>query len=367
MLSHREQGNGFRRIVTSPGALALSLVTLTAAAMWMLRVGGRYAWSLPAIVIGLAAFWAAFDFLSSRLRQIHAWTAPALTGLALLATYLCIPPNCGVPKYNLDPKLTEPAPLDPERLYLSIYPPPEFAYLLAGKPMPFGRTLRIGSTSMWGGIHLLNGYSPIRPSGVAREFNFAIHGEIRSDTGRSLIENEGGSNGKLARLGVDGIIVANEFGGHPQPDSEWELAVATEEGRVFHRRGGALARVRSVASIDSRPNEQFAVADVSRIVNGRNRLEADVKVAGSGQSALLTISRPFFNGYRATIGDVPLKVNSDRGLMPIIEIPAGTNGRLTLVFRPWWLVFGGAISLSCLVLILAAAIQAWRTRPRQAG
>ncbi len=367
MLSHRERGNGIRRIVSSPGALALLLVTVTAAAMWALRVAGPYAWPFPAIVIGLAAVWAALDFLLPRLRQTHAWTAPVLTGLVLLATYLCIPPNCGVPKYNLDQKLTKAAPLDPERLYLSVYPPPEFAYLLAGKPMPFGTTLRIGSTSMWGGIHLLNGYSPIRPSGVAREFDFAIHGEIRSDKGRSLIENEGGSNGKLARLGVDGIIVANEFGGHPQPDSEWKLAVATEEGRVFHRRGEALARVRSVASIDSRPNEQFAIADISRIVNGRNRLEADVTVPTNGQSALLTISRPFFNGYRAMIGDVPLKVNSDRGLMPIIEIPAGTNGRLTLVFRPWWLVFGGAISLSCLVLILAAAIQAWRTRPRQAG
>jgi hypothetical protein len=365
MLSHREQGNGFRRIVTSPGALALSLVTLTAAAMWMLRVGGPYAWPFPVIVLGLAAVWAALDFLPWRLERIRTWTPPVLTGLILLATYICIPPNCGVPKYNLDQKLTKAAPLDPERLYLSVYPPPEFAYLLAGKPVPFGTTLRIGSTSMWGGIHLLNGYSPIRPSGVAREFNFAIHGEIRSDVGRSLIENEGGSNGKLARLGVDGIIIANEFGGNPQPDSEWELAVATEEGRVFHRRGGALARVRSVASLDSRPNEQFATADISRIVNGRNRLEADVTVPANGQSALLTISRPFFNGYRATIGDVPLKVSSDRGLMPTIEIPAGMNGRLTLVFRPWWLVFGGAISLGCLALILVVFAQACRARPQQ--
>jgi hypothetical protein len=363
VLSDREQGNGIRRIVSSTGALALLLVTVTAAAMWALRVAGPFAWPLPAIVIGLAAVWAALDSLRSRLRQTHAWTAPVLTGLVLLATYLCIPPNCGVPKYNLDQKLTKAAPLDPERLYLSVYPPPEFAYLLAGKPLPFGTTLRIGSTSMWGGIHLLNGYSPIRPSGVAREFDFAIHGEIRADVGRSLIENEGGSNGKLARLGVDGIIIANEFGGHPQPDSEWELAVATEEGRVFHRRGEALARVRSVASIDSRPNEQFAAADVSRIVNGRNRLEADVAVAANGEPALLTISRPFFNGYQAKIGDRFLEVSSYRGLLPVIELPAGTNGRLTLVYRPWWLLWGGGFSALCFgIVILSSAVSALQLR-----
>src|SRR5205814_2091936 len=115
---------------------------------------------------------------------------------------------------------------------------------LESKPEPFATTVRIGSTSMWGGIHLLNGYSPIRPSGVAREFDFAIHGEIRPDLGQSFLENEGGPDGKLALLGVDGIIVAKEFDWNPQPKDEWELTIATDEGRVFHRRTGALARVR---------------------------------------------------------------------------------------------------------------------------
>ena len=91
--------------------------------------------------------------------------------------------------------------------------------------------------------------------------------------------------------------------------------------------------------MDSKPNDHFSSAEVSRIVNGRNRLVADVSVRPEGESALLTISRPFFNGYRAKIGDVALKVDSYRGLIPIIEIPAGMSGRLTLVFRPWWLIY----------------------------
>ena len=56
---------------------------------------------------------------------IRAWAPAVVTIASFLATYLCLPPNCGVPKYNLSQELTQPAPLDPQRLYLSVYPPPE--------------------------------------------------------------------------------------------------------------------------------------------------------------------------------------------------------------------------------------------------
>ena len=67
-----------------------------------------------------------------------------------------------------------------------------------------------------------------------------LTGEIRPDVGELLLEQESGAEGILARLGVDGIIVANEMGWVPQPEAEWELAVTTEEGRVFHRRNGDI-------------------------------------------------------------------------------------------------------------------------------
>jgi len=274
-----------------------------------------------------------------------------------------MPPNCGVPKYNLAQELTEPAPLDRARLYLSVYPEPEHAYRLEERPEPSGTTLRLGSTSLWGGIHLINGYSPIRPPGIAREFSFAIHGEIQSDIGNDLLENESGPEGELARLGVDGIIVASEIGLAPEPDDEWELAAATSEGRVFHRRSGPFPRVRPVTAIDSRPNEQFAAAEVSRIVNDRNQLEAYVAVPAGDRPALLAISRPFFNGYRARLEDKPLKVNSYRGLIPVIELPAGTSGRLTMMYRPSWLFWGGGVSILCLGIVTASGLLAlWQMR-----
>jgi hypothetical protein len=269
-----------------------------------------------------------------------------------------------VPKYNLAQELTQPAPLDPERLYLSIYPAPEAAYRVEKRPEPFGTTVRPGSTSMWGGVRFLNGYSPIRPAGVARAFDFAIHGEINPEVAQWLLAGESGPSGLLERLGVDGIVVAHEVTGGPRPDSDWQTAADTAEGRVFHR-AGLLPRVRSVDSIDSRPGEQFSQAAISRIVDGRNRLEADVAVPASGPPALLTISRPFFNGYRARLGDRSLGVTSYRGLMPVIEVPSGTKGRLTLEYRPWWLIWGGATAAASLAAFLGASLLA-ATRNRSA-
>jgi hypothetical protein len=348
---------GFGALVT-PGLLGFASVGLAIMASWAFHTFGAHAFPFVWITLGIAAAWAVLE--RTGLRR---WAAVIITFASLLGTFLCLPPNCGVPKYNLTQDLTRPSPLDPERLYLSVYPAPEFAYRLEHKPEPFGTILRPGSTSMWGGVHLINGYSPIRPSGVAREFDFAIHGEIRPDIAEALLKHGSGAEGILARLGVDGIIVAYEMGWTPQPVAEWELAVETKEGRVFHRRSGALPRVRSVSAVDSKPNDHFSSAEVSRIGNGRNRLVADVSVRPEGESALLTISRPFFNGYRAKIGDVALKVESYRDLIPIIEIPAGMSGRLTLVYRPWWLIYGAAISLTCLAIAMLAALYAWAARP----
>jgi hypothetical protein len=337
-----------------PGIIGFILTLLVIGAAWFAGANGARAVPLIWITLGLAGVWALLETFSARARSL---APPIIAAASFLATYLCIPPNCGVPKYNLARELTQPAPLDPQRLYLSVYPAPEDAYRLEAHPEPLGTAVRPGSTSMWGGIRLINGYSPIRPSGVAREFAFAIHGEIRPDVANALLERESGADGMLARIGVDGIIVANEVATNPLPDTEWQLAVTTKEGRVFHRRE-PFPVVRSVTALDSRPNEQFATAEISRIENRRNRLEADVKVPPGANPAVLTFSRPFFSGYRARIGDQELRVDSYRGLIPTIEIPAGTSGRLTMVYRPAWLVRGGSVSILCLSIVAVSGVLA---------
>jgi hypothetical protein len=337
-----------------PGIIGFILTLLVMGAAWFAGANGPRAVPFIWITLGLAGIWALLEIFSTR---AGALAPPIIAAASFLATYLCIPPNCGVPKYNLAPELTQAAPLDPQLLYLSVYPAPEDAYRLEVHPEPLGTTVRPGSTSMWGGIRLINGYSPIRPSGVAREFAFAIHGEIRPDVANTLLERESGADGVLARIGVDGIIVANEVATNPQPDTEWELVVTTKEGRVFHRRE-PFPVVRSVTALDSRPNEQFATAEISRIENRRNRLEADVIVPPGANPAVLTFSRPFFSGYRARIGDQELRVDSYRGFIPTIEVPAGTSGRLTMVYRPAWLVRGGSVSIFCLGIVAVSGVLA---------
>src|SRR5205085_4935855 len=159
-----------------------------------------------------------------------------------------------------------------------------------------------------------------------------------------LVWAQSNSHGMLAQLGVDGLVVAWDSGLDPALGPDWEFITSTDEGGVYHRIGPPLARVRSVSSIDSKPNEQFVAATVSHIDDGRNRMTADVDVPDGGASALLTFSRPFFRGYEARLGQQKLRVDSYRHLFPIVEVPSGSHGKLTLIYRPWWLIFSGGIA-----------------------
>jgi hypothetical protein len=203
-------------------------------------------------------------------------------------------------------------------------------------------------------LRFINGYSPILAAGVAREFKFAIHGEIDPDIGRYLSEDQSGPAGILEQLGVDGIVVAQEVPVEPG-QADWQLIVSDHEGRVFQRRGDPLPRVRSITWIDSRPSEEFAIATISRIEDSRNRVELDVSVPDGARPALLTFSRPYFRGYTARLGRQKLAVLSYRGLIPIVEIPPHSNGRLVLAYRPGWLVYGGALSCGCGAFWILAA------------
>jgi hypothetical protein len=339
----------------TPAKAALGLVILTSLAGLIFHTTGSYALPLTWILLGLASVWVCLAFLL-RSSELRLWASIPITFCALLATYLYIPTNCGVPRYNFSQELLKPAPLDPQRLYLSVYPWAELTYAMTNKSQPVGQTLRPGSTSMWAGLRFVNGYSPIRGAGVAREFATSIHGEINPEVGTYLLNSQAGVDGVLALLGVDGIIVARELDIVPQPASEWEQVLSTDEGRVFHRRGEPFARVRSVTSIDSRPNEQFVSASVSQINNSRNYVEADVKVATANRPALLMFSRPYFRGFEARLGHQKLAVTSYRRLFPMVEVPAGAHGRLALIYRPAWLVWGSAATVVCILVSLLAFI-----------
>lgn len=359
---HPPDGTRWRRLVGTPGACAVALVAVTAGALYIKRKtwpeNWPSHWPLTAGTLGLALLWASAELLPARFAALRKWMPAGITFGVLLATYWSIPTNVGVPKYDLSQQLTEPAPLDPRRLYLSVAPEAEFAYKMGAVEGPVGQILRPGSTSMWAGLRFINGYSPIRPAGVAREFDVEIHGELPPWSREYLLSSQAGADGELARLGVDGIVVASELDLAPQPENEWELAHISKEGRVYYRRGGPLPRVQAILEEGVRPEEQFATASVRLIEDSRNRVIAQVAVEAGERPALLTFSRPYFRGYRASLDGRELPVRSYRGLMPAVEIPAGASGRFTLVYRPWWLTWGGGICALSATICLGGAILA---------
>ena len=344
----------------TPATTAFALVVSIGVIAMIFHATGPYALPLNWILIGLAVVWFGFEF-SLRGSELRCWAPAGITFCALLATYLWVPTNVGVPRYNFSQELLKPAPLDLHRLYLSVYPWAELTYCTSNKPETVGQTLRPGSTSMWAGLRFINGYSPIRPAGVAREFETSIHGEINPDVGAHLLHDQAGRDGQLALMGVDGIVVAREVDIAPQPSSEWELVVSTEEGNVFHRRNAPFPRIRSITSINSRPNEEFVLATISRINDSRNFVEADINVPQGGRPALLTFSRPYFRGYKATIRNQKLPITSYRGLFPILEVPSGTRGRLTVAYRPAWLLLGAGVAAVCALIVLLGAVAACRS------
>jgi hypothetical protein len=357
------------------GIAAVGAVVITASAMWLSDAAGPLGWRMAAALLGVAVIWAAAEWLGA-----WRWIPAAVTFLSLLVTYVVVHPQRGVPRYRFDESLTSPAPLDPQRLYLSVHPLPEATYRVEARDEPAGQVVRPGSTSMWAGLRFINGYSPIRPAGVATEFRSTIHGEIPDWMSEYLLEWQAGADGELARIGVDGIVVAAEIDLAPQPANEWTLAFSNAEGRVYHRRGEPFPTVRSVPWLQrqfAQPDaprgamilhqrdenaREFAAATVRVVEETRHRVVADVSVPAGELPALLTFSRPFFRGYVATINNQQLPVFSYRGLNPVVELPAGTTGRLSLGYRPRWLLLGGAIAGVALLVCAAAAVLALRRK-----
>jgi hypothetical protein len=107
-----------------------------------------------------------------------------------------------------------------------------------------------------------------------------------------------------------------------------------------------------------------SIAKITDIVAGRNYVSASVVVPDGDRPALIAVSRPFFPGYRAQIDRCDLAVFSERSLIPLIDVPPGTHGRLTLYYRPGWLIYGSALAIISAAVCLISAFFAIRN-PRK--
>ena len=103
---------------------------------------------------------------------------------------------------------------------------------------------------------------------------------------------------------------------------------------------------------------------LENIKSGRLRLSTDVSVGEGVSPAQIAVRRPFFASYAATLDGRPLRVHSDEGLFPIIDVPAGSRGRLLVSYSPRAVRWGTFLAAATLgALLLAWGIRLFSTRP----
>ena len=338
------------------GAWALACVVVTVLVMVFTgQSTSTDTTALPLLFVIIATCWWAIDGALHRRAQLRQWTAAAVTFVALLMTYRDMGTTGPVARYPFQNTLNNVAPLSNNRLYLSLYHSPQLNYRADQYAWSFGETVRPGSTAMFAGVHLINGYSPISPAGVGRLFDFGTHGHINPAKVDEIIIPESGTAGLLRDLGIDGIIVAWDFE-LPEPlPAEWQIVERWTDGYVYHRRT-RLEHVRA------REGEGLSPAEVRIVENTRQRVVAEVTPADTSRRVELLFSRPFFGGYEARMNGAALPVSAYRGLIPAIEIPAGSSGRVEMVYRPRAVVVGGAIAAASAVAMVAAAFLLSRRR-----
>ncbi len=358
-------GKRVRRLAGNPGAWAVLLVAL----VWAVASARREAWATPVLLgagtLLLAVAWAAGERLLPVAGRFQAWLPGLVALVSLWLCYTALPTNPGVPVYAIGENILAVAPLSPDRLYLSFYLEPYLRYRAWQTWPNFGAVVRPGSTSMFAGVHLINGYSPIMSAAIGRQLNMETHGCILPvEIGTSLLS--GASDelgfGLLERLGVDGLIIAFDYAAKATPPAaQWEQVYQSNEGTVYHRRGGPLPAVFPIRMGGYRP------VSVSRVVETRQSVSADVAVPADGPPAWIDFRRPYFPGYRATLDGRPLTVGSFANFSPEVELPPGSHGRLSLDYRPRAVWLGGVSAAICLSILGATAFATRLNRAKSMG
>ncbi len=303
---------------------------------------------LPPFTLGLGILWTVLAALPMRRARTL-----AVSGLVVLAamggTYRYMDTNPHLPIYPMPESLRRVAPLSPDRLYVSFYREADQFYRAWQTPPGFGSMVRMGSTGMIAGVHLINGYSPIMAAGAGKLLNVETHGNVPPPDGEDLLaENAKGSDGVLDELGVDGLIITHDYKLETRPSAaKWIEVLNTGEGSVYERREGPVSDIREAGD----PEPGVGPTKIHVVENSRLRVTADVETArGRRGPVVLSFRRPFFDGYHATLDGKTLAVSSLDGLMPTVTLPPDSRGRLVLWYRPRAVVLGAGLAATGLAL-----------------
>ena len=98
-----------------------------------------------------------------------------------------------------------------------------------------------------------------------------------------------------------------------------------------------------------------SIARITDIAAGRNCVSVSVDVPAGEHPALIAFASVLFRLSRTNQWEQACGL-FERNLMPLVEVPAGMHGYLTLFYRPNWLIYGGAIAIASGAVWIICAI-----------
>jgi hypothetical protein len=337
-------------------------------------------------------FWLQVEQRCAAASFLRRWMPSAVVLATCWLTYATCEPFFEIATWDIAEKIRNPEPLDPTVRYISLYTREDIwdndPTRLMHPSKGIGGELYMGNTAMYSGLDFVSGYSATGPAGMEEVLPFRCQGYGSPEGIESLLENETGPQGLLELLGVDGLVMAERFAAYrPRLVANgWEEVAQVRGGIVFHRKGPHSPRVRAVSHAEviadrtaakerltgraggpvplillgqpatvASGTVQFVPVAVTTVADERNAVVVDVAARSEGE-ALIVFSRPWFPGYRAAFDGKPVPVELADLMLPAVRLPAGSEGRLVLEYRPRSLVVGASVAATTASFVVAVLL-----------
>lgn len=316
-------------------------------------------WSLPrfdahAIDLAvIAAIWAVLGIAADSrtahplLAALQPWLPAGVVAAAVVSLFLRVPPNLAVPVFPFDESFLAAAPLDRERLHMSLYVEEDLPTSRL-PPGSLGQACRPGNSAMLAGIRMLNGYSPIHARGIGTMLPFETHGQMFPEAVGWVFARGAGPHDVLATIGVDALVVSKHAARLGRlPETEWEKVWSGDEADVYHRRGvaGRTAAIVTPDAAADRPTPRPPL-----LVDRRHRAEIDLPAAAVPRQ--IVFPRPWYPGWQATLDGRPLPSGPYENVAVAAVVPANAAGRLAIAYRPAGFTIGLPIACGAMLITL---------------
>lgn len=344
---------------------------------------------IPLLLILLC--WAASEhFLKSKL-SLRLWMPFIVVWISFLLTYLNVPIDLSVPVWNISQNIQSFEPLNSEIDYLALYQSNDVYSQNKNYKKDFASILRFGNTSMYANLSFINGYSPMKPSGLNKIFNFEFIGQLTNqEIIRNIIIKQSSPQGLLDLMGVDGLVIGKSLENSVPTilNNGWQIVLSSDEGTVLKRINYPSKKIRSLDQVKYVDSEQavlsniynenqqqveailidkeqnksgqdvsLSLSKINLIKESRNQVVINVEPSNNShnKNSIILFSRAWYPGYKAYFNGKPLDVKVVNLIMPAVELPPGAKGELILKYFPDSLQLGiilVTITLTAIFMVL---------------